>query len=216
MKKEKRTLLIIVVLIALVAISGILAMLKFARESESAREVTAQRVQTEVIFDDPRTIPSFTLQGADGGVFDNASLENHWNIVFFGYTHCPDICPTTLSTLNKVWEKLSESARADLQVVFISIDPKRDTPAKTAKYAAYFNPHFKGVTGDAKTLESLTQTLGVGYFEVPSNNKDYVISHTGSLMLFNPQGKYVGIISPPLVVDQIVDELEALITSESD
>ncbi len=211
MTKSTRTNLIIVILIGFVIIAGILGMLKFARENQQS----ATRVEMfhDTLFPHPRTIQPFSLRNGDTSFTDH-SLKGHWTIFFFGYTHCPDICPTTLATMNKVWEQLSPEAQEKTQMVFVSIDPDRDSPESVEKYATYFNPHFKGVTGSAAQLAQFTHQVGVAYFKVESEDKEnYIMNHTGSLMIFNPLGQYAGVISPPLIPNAIASELDKIVTS---
>ena len=120
------------------------------------------------MFGNPRDIQPFTLVDHTGKNFDNRSLEGHWSFVFFGYTHCPDVCPTTLSVLNSVAHRL-EDVKNQVQFVFISIDPERDTPEKLGQFVSYFNGTFIGATGTNDAISALTRQLGVIYARVAEN-----------------------------------------------
>ena len=212
MTKANRTNLIITILIAIVAISGILGILKLAREYPENTSTTSDMMHN-YLFPHARVIQPFVLKSG-ANMFTDHSLKGHWSLVFFGYTHCPDICPTTLSTMKKVWETLTPQAQSELQMVFVSIDPERDTPDSVQQYAAYFNPHFIGATGAVSQLTQLTAQMGVAYFKVPGTDEQhYELNHTGSLMIFNPLGQYAGVISPPLAAGNIAAELEKIIAS---
>jgi protein SCO1/2 len=217
MTKSNRTKVIVVALIVLVAIAAILGMLKFARENKN---YGFQPGIHDTLFPNARTIQPFSLRGGDGSTFTEHSLKGHWSVVFFGYTHCPDICPTTMGIMNKVWQQLTPAAQSKIQMVFVSIDPERDSPEAIEKYATYFNPHFQAVTGNETQLKQFSQQVGVAYFKVESENieggvnENYIINHTGSLMLFNPLGQYAGVISPPLSVEKISHELERIVHTQ--
>lgn len=214
MQKSHRTTLF--VLLALAVVATILAFLKFSNEKNATNTALTASMQTQAhlaIFPQARELKPFILHKADGTLFTDQSLVGHWSLIFFGYTNCPDICPTTLATMNKVWEKLPPTMQAKAQFIFVSIDPDRDDGNKLKEYVEYFNPHFIAVTGNESQLQQLTTQLGVAHFKVDpeSNPKNYIVNHTGSLMLFNPQGQYAGIFSPPHQVISLVTDLEKII-----
>ncbi|MBL4647786.1 MAG: SCO family protein, partial [Gammaproteobacteria bacterium] len=103
----------------------------------------------------PRLLRPFHLVDEHNGAFTNKSLKGHWSILYFGYTHCPDICPTTLALLNQVILKIKQAKQPVPQVVFVSVDPQRDKPKALGTYVHYFNPEFVGVTGKETALKAL-------------------------------------------------------------
>jgi len=112
-----------------------------------------------------RELPDFTLIDQHGKTLTKSALIGHWTYLYFGYTHCPDVCPTTLTALAAM-DKLMHGKIADKdrpEVIFISVDPARDTPATLAEYVPYFNPRFVGATGSPAQLESLTKPLGINF-----------------------------------------------------
>ena len=106
------------------------------------------RINGAVVLNTPRIFSDFELVDHRGEVFNQEQLQDVWTIVFFGFTHCPDICPTTLAILNDTYSKLKDRERERMQIVMISIDPERDTVEKLAEYVPYFNDEFIGVTGN--------------------------------------------------------------------
>ena len=115
-----------------------------------------------VYLPEGRTLVPFSLQSTLGKPFSDQNFKNKWTLMFFGYTHCPDICPTTLSVLNQTWLKLAKNSLTKaLQVVFVSIDPDRDELASLGQYVHYFNADFIGATGPEQELKELTHELGV-------------------------------------------------------
>src|SRR5688500_13088068 len=149
-------------LIALVA--GLIALVAgvVAYRDLSAPEQPLSLVSGTALGAQARPMPEFTLVDHAGKTFDSTYLVDRWTFMFFGYTHCPDICPTTLATLDKTIDELqSRGASAATQVVFISVDPERDSPQRLSEYVKYFNATFTGATGDAAELGRLALALGI-------------------------------------------------------
>lgn len=161
-----------------------------------------------VVLPDPRPIPAFSLIDNHGEPFDAARLQDHWTFLFFGYTHCPDICPTALLTLTQARSKL-EGAPAALdgaQFLFVSVDPKRDTPEYLNTYVQYFHPDFIGATGERGDIDRLVQLAGAVYmFEGDTSSSDYIVNHSATLYLIDPQGRLYARISPPHEPGEIAD-----------
>lgn len=166
-----------------------------------------------LLLNPPKPLPEFTLQDHDGAAFTRARLEGHWNLLYFGYTHCPDACPTTLADLNRFEMQLAslpEPARP--RVYFISVDPQRDTPALLEKYAHYFNPSFVGVTGTLDELHNLTGKLGVSFSYDPEDRTgDYAVSHSSVVFLVDPKGEETALYTPPLLPDRMVSDYRAIL-----
>ncbi|MGC6481347.1 MAG: SCO family protein [Porticoccaceae bacterium] len=155
------------------------------------------RINGAIVLDKPRIFSDFELEDHRGEVFNIARMQDIWTIVFFGFTHCPDICPTTLAMLNDTYSKLKDSEKERLQVVMISLDPERDTVEKLAEYVPYFNPAFTGVTGNKHLIRRLTAELNVAYNQVPLSDDDYTVDHSTQLILINPKGHYHGFFKAP-------------------
>ncbi len=151
------------------------------------------------VISQPRDVQPFTLVDHTGKNFDNRSLQGRWSFIFFGYSHCPDVCPTTLSVLNSVARKL-ENRKDQIQFVFISVDPGRDTPEKLGQFVSYFNGSFIGVTGSDDAISALTRHLGVIYARVAENSvtDNYLMDHSASVLLFDPAGRFHAVFTPPL------------------
>ena len=155
------------------------------------------RVNGAIVLDRPRIFSDFELIDHRGEVFNIARFQDTWTMVFFGFTHCPDICPTTLAVLNETYSKLKESEKEKLQVVMISLDPERDTVEKLAEYVPYFNDHFIGVTGNKHLIRRLTAEINIAYNKVPLEADDYTVDHSTQLVLINPKGHYHGFFKAP-------------------
>ena len=154
--------------------------------------------QAALMYPAARSIPDFTLQRADGKPLTQKDWQGRWTLVFFGYTHCPDVCPTTLATLKQVWTKLDATTRQHLAVNFISVDPQRDTPEQLGKYVAFFSPDFVAATGSDEVLAPLTRALGLLYMRAPEKDGEYAVAHSAQVILVNPRGQVAGMFRPPL------------------
>jgi protein SCO1/2 len=153
------------------------------------------------VLAEPEPLPAFRLTGHDGKPFDNAALRGRWTFLFFGFTHCPDVCPSTLAVFADAFPKLG----ADARFVLVSVDPERDTPEALAKYMAAFHPAFLGATGD---IAALAESLGVVYAKVPGPAPgSYSVDHSSSVLLVDPQGRFYGVLAAPHVAHNIVQAL---------
>ncbi len=154
------------------------------------------------LLEEPVVIEPFSLVNHKGREFTLKDLKGKWTFLFFGYTFCPEVCPSTLDNLNGVYEYLGQNGgRNDMQVVFVTVDPKRDTVEQLAGYIPYFNENFIGVTGEEREIKRLTAQLGVSYKSFnPSGNEsddEYQFYHTTSILLIDPLGSLVARFAPP-------------------
>ena len=153
-----------------------------------------------LVYPAPKTIAPFSLKNSDGSEFSQAALQGHWTLLSFGFTTCPDICPTTLTELNALFGilKLPSLEASAAQVVFISIDPERDTPTNLDSYVKHYNPTFIGATGDIPVLTDFATNLGAVFEKEVTGPgaQDYTMAHTASIFLINPQGQLAAIARP--------------------
>ena len=165
-----------------------------------------------------RAIPEFTLTDHDGQPFDRSRLTGHWTLMFFGYTHCPDICPMTLAVLAATMQELGKlpaaERPAELQVVFVSVDPERDSPEQLKTYTHYFNPNFLGVTGPEAQINALTGALGILHAKVPDPNNPggYLVDHSASILVVNPRAELEAVLGAPHSAPVIAADLSTLYT----
>lgn len=169
------------------------------------------------LWPNPRPIGTFALHDHLGRAFTRERLDGTWTFMFFGYTHCPDICPTTLATLRLVEHVLAASSSAPRQHVLVSVDPARDTIAHLARYVPSFGPEFLGVTGSHDELSKLARDVGAVFFRgEPDSNGSYLVDHTASIMLIDPRGRLVALFGMPHDADSIAArflELEPAVLS---
>ncbi len=191
----------------------VLFMSMFLHKILSPRIMTVDelRVNRAIVFENPRIIKEFSLLDQHGEVFDLARIQGKWSLVYFGFTHCPDICPTTLAKLAKVVNLLDEDIREQTQVLLVSVDPARDTPEKLVEYMSYFNEDFVGVTGEFLNIIGLTQNLNVAFNKVMLDEGDYTVDHTGNLVLINPNGHYHGFFKPPFELSTLKTTYQSIV-----
>jgi len=165
--------------------------------------------ETIFIYPQPRALPAFSLMAAQGETFLPEHLTGRWHLVFVGFTHCPDICPTTLAELAQVeqrWtEALPEAQRP--QTVFVSVDPERDSPERALEYARYFSPTATAASGELAALEGFARSLGMVFMKTPLEGDDYTIDHSTHVALIDPQGRLAGIVRSPLDVAKLANDM---------
>lgn len=152
------------------------------------------------IFQQPQPLYPFQLIDHDDKAFDINRLRGRWSFLFFGYTHCPDVCPMTLVTYKEIHQQLLKRLKpvTDIQFIFISVDPQRDTPELLKQYVGYFHPDFIGVTGTPRALRDFTQPLGIFYREVERPGEGtYWVEHSGSILLIDPQVRLSALFPAP-------------------
>ncbi len=159
-----------------------------------------------VLWPEPRTLPDFTLTTQHGQRFGPAQLRGQWSFLFFGYLNCPDVCPVTLHALRAFRRLLQEhdSEAAGYRIVFVSVDPERDTAASIGPYLAHFDADFIGLSGAPEELRRLADALAVRYATVTDADGLVTIDHTSSVMVVDPQGRVVGALRPPHQPERMV------------
>jgi protein SCO1 len=196
---------------ALVALGAVLVAGSLRRAPAQPPGPAPAAPQTGVqVLDTPRALPEFSVM-APGGPRSLASLRGHWSVVFFGYTQCPDVCPGSLGMLAAALKQLPAEARP--AVLFISVDPARDTPELLSQYVPAFDPSFEGAAGSDESIAELTRSLGVVYERhAPSASGQYTVDHTASLFLVDPQARLQAIFTPPHDADAVAAALRRLRT----
>ncbi|MBA2653686.1 MAG: SCO family protein [Gammaproteobacteria bacterium] len=176
-----------------------------------AKELT---LKTGTAFPIPRQIQPFTLDNGPNNLsFTNAQLKGQWSMLFFGFTNCAMLCPTTLGSLNQVYNNLVTDKISQLpQVYFISIDPERDSVKRIKQYVTSFNKSFDGATGTEAQLEDMTHKLNILYSKSnPNQAEDYQIDHSGTVLVIDPDGNLAALFSPPIDPKGLAQDYELLI-----
>jgi protein SCO1/2 len=158
-------------------------------------------VTAATLLPTPKPLPDFSLRDQQDRAITKAALRGHWSLLFFGYTHCPDVCPTTLADLSRALAlvKNDNASHTPLpRVYFVSVDPQRDTPASLQKYVSYFNKDFVGATGDRDALFALTRAFDTTFFYGPPDSKgNYEVGHSAAIYFIDPQARIRAISLPP-------------------
>jgi protein SCO1/2 len=190
--------------ILLVAVAGGLGLLAAQKFFDRGTAVAQPATQVVKLFPQPREIPTFALQQSDGTQLVPGELNGQWTLVFVGFTFCPDVCPTTLAQLaqaQKQWEALPESTRP--RVLFVSVDPERDTPDRIGEYAHAFHRDTLAATADIPSLEAFTRSLSMVFAKVPLGDgpDQYTIDHSAAMALLDPRGRMAGVL-PGSAIEQ--------------
>lgn len=158
-----------------------------------------------------RELPAFALLDMHKKSFTNASLKNDWHLLFLGFTSCPSICPTTLGTLNQVYQKLAALGVKKLpKFIFVSLDPEQDTPDVLSQYLSHFNASFSGITGNKEDIDRLANSLGAVYMKVKDEKGAGTIDHSASIFVVNPEGHYYALFTSPNNAEDIAIDLKKI------
>ncbi len=210
----------IVVVVAVVAAfagavtGGLLSSRKPAQiDGHIAPSTTVEQApyQTLKQYPEPRILADFALVDQTGQTFNLARWQQRWDLVFFGFTHCPDVCPTTLATMSQITQ--AADLGDALGVTFISVDPQRDTPAHLADYVNFFDAEFSAATGPEPQLVALTHQLGVLFDVQPheAGDSSYNVDHSAAVLLINPEGRLEGQFPAPHDAEAITADLKRII-----
>jgi protein SCO1/2 len=163
-----------------------------------------------------RALPDFSLIDQHGQPFGSANLRGSWSMLFFGYTNCPDVCPTTLTTLAALEKRLRAASALRPRVIFVSVDAKRDTPDQLAKYVPYFDPDFIGLTAaNQPAIQDLATQLGVGVIITPKADGTYTVDHTTEILVLNPEGQLTAILTGPFNVDNLQADFQRIVAGQA-
>lgn len=187
-------------LVASAALCAALAGFWLARELDS----TAPQLASGTWLGSPRPVADFQLVDQVGHPFSAHNLLGKPSLVFFGFTHCPDVCPTTLVKLAQVKKA---APIAGLQVLFVTVDPQRDTPTAVGLYVHAFDPDFIGLTGDPGAIEKVSKAFGVAALRVDLPGGDYTMDHSAAVFLLDANARIVGIFTPPFDARRLAQDL---------
>jgi protein SCO1/2 len=201
-------------MVAAVALAAVLAgawLADIDRETDSRARLLPDQVMS--LLSEPKPLADFTLTDDANQVFDLARLKGKWSFLFFGFTHCPDVCPTTLAELARARDQIARSARGGgaIQFVFVSVDPNRDTAGKLGPYVRAFDASFIGVTGDDAQIANLAGQLGAFYeVAIMPGAQNYSVSHSAAVFLLDPQARQHAVFAPPLDAQAISERFKVV------
>ncbi|MGY8819432.1 MAG: SCO family protein [Pseudomonadales bacterium] len=210
MTRIQKTVIVLVALVALVIGLTVYKVLNTEQQLDTADLLDAGIV----MLPQGRDVPNLTLTNQDGEPVSMEQLEGRWNLLFFGYTFCPDICPATLAELRQLRTKLPEDAKQRMQPILVSVDPERDTPEQLKKYLEYFGAGFIGLTGSLDDIQELANAVGVPFIPADTSKEDYTVDHGGNLALIGPDGRLRGFVRGPLRTEKLAEQLPAVLALE--
>ncbi|QOW18742.1 SCO family protein [Lysobacter ciconiae] len=203
---------LVILFIALAAGLGLLASKHFFGKSAPSAWPQTSAVK---LFDPPRPLPDFSLRQSDGTQLVPGELNGHWTLVFLGFTHCPDICPLTLSQMAQAqqqWESIPDAVRP--RVLFVSVDPERDTPDRIGEYAHAFHKDTLAATADIPSLERFARSLSLVFAKAPPEDgapaDQYSVDHSATMAVLDPQGRMSGVVQQPFDPAALAADLAAL------
>lgn len=162
-------------------------------------------------FDTVREVPVVELVSHQGEAFSTADLNGQWHLINFGYTFCPDICPTNMTDMAQAYRTLTEQGLSDqVRMWMVTVDPARDTPEVLSEYVPFFHPEFTGLTGDVADLQTLAQQLNTLFYP-EGEGEVYTVAHSDNIAIINPEGEYRALLRPPHTPSQIAEVMALLV-----
>ena len=169
---------------------------------------------TATVLPGPNPVPAFALLDQHGNAVDESVFEGQWDLVFFGFTHCPDICPTTLQVLSAAKAELAADGQSPLpRIVLVSVDPERDTPEIMRQYVDYFGAGNLGITGTLDEITKLTSGLGIYFQKQESDDENYNVDHSAAVLVIDPDGSFSAVFGGTHKVEQFVHDLPLIMVS---
>jgi protein SCO1 len=190
---------IAVAILAAVAVGAGIALRERATAPPTLRAGTA--------LPKPAPLDDFSLTGQDGRPFRREDLHGRWTLLFTGFTHCPDVCPLTVASMAELRRRLD---RDDLQFLFVSVDPERDTPEVIGRYLAHFDPGLRGATGGRADVDRFTAGLGLAHVVNPGVGDEYTVDHSTAFVLIDPEARLAGYFSAPHELEALAADLAGL------
>ena len=166
------------------------------------------------VWPSPMPLKEFSLVDHTGQEFTKSRLQGKWSVMFFGFTNCPDICPATLQQLAIVNKNLQELGKSAPDIILVSVDPERDTPAVLATYVGHFGGDILGVTGSTAELTQLTSSAGIFFEKSELPNGDYSIDHSSAVIVINKDAAIHASFSAPHSIDSLVNDLPILMRTD--
>jgi len=174
----------------------------------ATRVTTPAEPQYAFVLPEPSALPEFSLLDQTGAAVNAGTFRGQWDLVFFGFTNCPDICPTTLQTLaNARAELVAAEATTLPRIVLVSVDPERDTPELLGQYVDYFGDDNLAVTGDLEEVKKLADGLGIYFEKAPTEDGNYGVDHSAAVLVIDPNGGFSALFSAPHVVANYLHDL---------
>jgi protein SCO1 len=182
----------------------------WAFNMEKNNMASSHQYQAMTPYHTAKKIQPFALTDHNGKTFTEKNLLGKWHILFTGYTQCPDVCPTAMSLLSTLFKQLSPQQQDKINVLFLSVDPYRDTSEALAEYIPYYHKKFIGLTAGLRELIPLSAQLGLPFLPAAPSKElaNYPVNHSGSFLLINPLGEIFGILPTPQHLENILKDIQ--------
>ncbi len=210
MTRIHKTVLILVAVIALVLGLTVSKVLDAPQPDARAALLDAGIV----LLPQSRALPALNLLDEQGAAQALDRLTGRWTLLFFGYTFCPDICPTTLAELRQLRARLPAELLERYRVVMVSVDPQRDTPEQLRQYLGFYNAGYSGLTGELADIQKLATAVSIPFIPGDTSKERYTVDHSGNLAIIGPDGRQRGFIRAPLNVDKLAAQLPVLLRQD--
>lgn len=210
MTRIHKTVLILVAVIALVLGLTVSKVLDAPQPDARAALLDAGIV----LLPQSRALPALNLLDEQGAAQALDRLTGRWTLLFFGYTFCPDICPTTLAELRQLRARLPAELLERYRVVMVSVDPQRDTPEQLRQYLGFYNAGYSGLTGELADIQKLATAVSIPFIPGDTSKERYTVDHSGNLAIIGPDGRQRGFIRAPLNVDRLAAQLPVLLRQD--
>lgn len=208
MTRTQKTVFILVALVALVLGLTVNKVLSGKGQGDPTALIDAGII----LLPQSRSLPAVKMLDQDGQPVVIDELKGKWSLLFFGYTFCPDICPTTLAQLRQIKSELPKETVDKLQVILVSVDPNRDTPQQLKQYLGYFDKDFKGLTAaSVEDLQKLANAVSIPFIPADTSKPNYTVDHSGNLAVIGPDGTQRGFIRAPLNNQKLVAQLPVMV-----
>ncbi|MBV7571117.1 cytochrome c oxidase assembly protein [Pseudomonas sp. B1(2018)] len=208
MTRTQKTVFILVALVALILGLTVNKVLSGKNQGDPTALIDAGII----LLPQSRNLPDVTMTNQDGQPVTINELKGKWSLLFFGYTFCPDVCPTTLAQLRQIKSELPPEAVDKLQIVLVSVDPHRDTPQQLKQYLSYFDPQFVGLAPKSiDELQKVANAVSIPFIPADTNKPNYTVDHSGNLAVIGPDGTQRGFIRAPLNNAKLVAQLPVML-----
>lgn len=188
----------------------------FDRAAGTGTESIAMNLKAATLLPHPKPLEDFALIDQEAQPLGRDALKGHWTFLAFGYTHCPDVCPTMMATYDALEKELANSdTEPQAEFLFVSVDPERDTPQRVGEYVGYFNPRIRGATAGHEVLRPLAAQLGILYQRADEQETamGYMVDHSASMLLLDPQARLSAIFGAPHDPRMMAEDFRAISTN---
>jgi protein SCO1/2 len=170
--------------------------------------------KTLLIYPKKNPLPNFSMVNQDGIAFNNENFKGKWNLIFSGFTNCPDVCPNTLTQMTQLYQLMNQKTKDKFQIIFLSVDPERDTPEYLKQYLDYFHEDFKGISGKKDQIDLVIKSLGGIYSLNKEEGEFYTVDHSARIFIVGPNSERYGIVDSSAIKEKdkmpLVNDLMAL------